>query len=54
VDDGFLYAFGGGLGLAAYIVATDDGSAWANLTAQLPAEPDGLRTALPAVGVVVL
>lgn len=51
VDAGFLYAIGGGLGLTAAILATDDGAAWLDLTAQLP-ETD--RTALPAVGVVVL
>jgi hypothetical protein len=51
VDAGFLYAIGGGLGLTAALVATDDGASWLDLTPQLP-ETD--RTAVPAVGVVVL
>jgi hypothetical protein len=50
-DAGWLYAIGGGLGLTAAIVATQDGASWIDLTPQLP-ETD--RTALPAVGVVVL
>jgi hypothetical protein len=51
VDAGMLYAIGGGLGLTAAIVGTEDGAAWIDLTPQLP-EAD--RTAVPAVGVVVL
>lgn len=51
VDAGFLTAVGGGLGLTAAVVTTDDGVSWLDLTPQLP-ETD--RTALPAVGVVVL
>jgi len=51
VDAGFLLAVGGGLGLTAAIVTTDDGATWLDLTPQLP-ETD--RTALPAVGVLVL
>jgi hypothetical protein len=51
VDAGFLLAVGGGLGLTAAIITTDDGATWLDLTPQLP-ETD--RTALPAVGVLVL
>lgn len=51
VDDGTLFAVGGGLGLAAAILSSDDGVTWTDLTAQLP-ETD--KTALPAIGVVVL
>jgi len=50
VDAGTLYAIGGGLGLTAAIVASDDGITWTNLTPQLP-ETD--RTLTPAFGVVV-
>jgi hypothetical protein len=50
VDDGFLVVVGGGLGLAAAVVTTDDGVTWLDVTPQLP-EAD--KTAAPAIGVVV-
>jgi hypothetical protein len=50
VDAGWLYGIGGGLGLTAAVVATQDGASWTDLTPQLP-ETD--HTAVPAVGVVV-
>jgi hypothetical protein len=50
VDDGALYAFGGGKLLAAAIVSTLDGITWTNLSAELP-ETD--TTLLPLFGVVV-
>jgi len=50
VDDGILYAIGGGLSLSAAILSTVDGITWTNLTAQLP---DTGETALPVFGVVV-
>jgi hypothetical protein len=51
VDDGTVYAVGGGVGLTVALVASDDGVTWLDLTAQIP-ETD--KTAVPAVGVVVL
>lgn len=51
VDDNTLFAVGGGLGLTAAVVSTADGVTWTDLTAELP-ESD--KTALPAVGVVVM
>jgi|GEM_PF-5363352 len=50
VDDGVLYAIGGGMGLTAAILSTVNGTSWTNLTAQLP---DTGETALPVFGVVV-
>lgn len=50
VDNGVLYAIGGGLGLTAAILSTTDGTTWTDLTANLP---DTGETALPAFGVVV-
>lgn len=50
VDQGTLYALGGGLGLTAAIVASDDGVTWTDLTPQLP-ETD--KTLAPAAGVLV-
>lgn len=50
VDNGLLYAIGGGSALTAAILRTPDGTTWTNLTAQLP---DTLETALPVFGVVV-
>ncbi len=52
VDAGMLYAVGGGLGLTVALLGTFDGVAWINLTPQLP--QTNIRTALPAVGVVVI
>lgn len=51
VDDGTLFAVGGGLHRTAALVSTEDGVTWTDLTTQLP-EDD--KTALPAIGVVVL
>ncbi len=50
VDDGVLYAIGGGLSLTAAILSTVDGVTWTNLTALLP---DTGETTLPVFGVVV-
>lgn len=50
VDNGELFAVGGGLSLTAAILRTQNGASWTNLTAELP---DTSETALPAVGVLV-
>jgi hypothetical protein len=51
VDDGQLFAIGGGLDLAVALLSTTDGVTWTDLTPQIP---DTTETALPAFGVVVL
>jgi hypothetical protein len=51
VDDGTLFAIGGGPSLAIQLLSTQDGSLWTDLTPQIP---DTTETALPAFGVVVL
>lgn len=50
VDDGELFAIGGGAGLTAAILRTPDGTTWTDLTAELP---DQDKTALPAVAALV-
>jgi hypothetical protein len=50
VDNGELFAIGGGAHLTAAILRTPDGTTWTDLTAQLP---DNDKTALPVAGVLV-
>jgi hypothetical protein len=51
VDDGTLFAIGGGPSLAIQLLSTQDGALWTDLTPQIP---DTTETAVPAFGVVVL
>lgn len=51
VDDGYLFAIGGGFGLTGVILSTPDGTTWTNLTALLP---ESNKTLLPAHGVLVI